>query len=381
MRVDVFGLWVYSLLNGQQTAALQIRGPAMMKKIPTNAHKKLAAVRALTANYPAVGYGTDVSDAVTSSITTAAAAWAAFDEYGQRWGWGVYEDSDGSYELGSGRYAGRSYLIAPADHRSILSIHARDAATVERAAEMERQAFRIEATAHGMAIIRGLDGLRYKITTEAAGGRATISRMRDGSLLPLSILAEAQRDSSWFSVQVVPEATVYRQPEVPGLLEASSIIIEWSEAEQFSEGQEFSGPACWAQVNARAALVKASGDHYYAKTSFKVVWPDGEVYSGRWDICANDHDGATLERHILDHMSVYAGLFIPEHMTADQVAEHVRALKIDPADFVAWLGKYRVGSALGGHLRREGYSFEGPAAKPRVQVWSDGSAVIPAHLN
>ncbi len=52
----------------------------------------------------------------------------------------------------------------------------------------------------------------------------------------------------------------------------------------------------------------------YDKCDFAVRYADGETYEGRYDLTYDDVVGASLARHMSDHVTFSAGVRLPEHL-------------------------------------------------------------------
>lgn len=254
-----------------------------MKTIARTHIKKLAAVRALP--LLVVAHSTDIYDSPTQEWGTLTDAWARYDSWDHL---SVFDREDGSYEIGT-KYSSAFYLF-PEGHR----LHTEMLNRVKRAEEF--------------------------------AAKREAKRLAD---------MEAER-----AAYVAPEG------QNGELINAVSIKIEWSECGLFDDNQVFSGADCWAQVDAisnraRAALIN-SGRGGYDKTKFVITFADGQTYSGRWDIAANDHDGRTLADHVLSCLRFYAGETQPDHLSTEDYAHCVHG---KGAEATAFLNTYRIGAA------------------------------------
>lgn len=102
----------------------------------------------------------------------------------------------------------------------------------------------------------------------------------------------------------------------------------------------------------------------YDKCNFKVTFADGETYSGRYDLEADETETADVAGHIYRHLAWYANIFWPVHRTLDQVNE-------TPEEFQKWLDTYDLNGwngvdekpvpppafAVGSHVELKLYSF------------------------
>ncbi len=333
--------------------------------------RQVARLRIESAGWVAIEHGTDMGDNPTRDLVPAAAAWAWYD----RWeDCRIYEMPDGSYRIGGGAYHAR-YEIAPEDHPIIRQI--REAAARAEQAEADRRA--LLATLLPQGIVEGVAYLRAEDLPH--GG--VVWRAYNEELRPLFLSAH-NRDALRVQVEswrdrwgrrltprdyptperpsLPPLPDLIRQTDHPGLIDAVSIRVEWSESAAFMDGQEFTGPGCWAAFDAckrravemrRAAGLSSGG---YDKTKFVVTFADGHTYGGRYDIACNGHDGTTLEQHILSHATFYTGMRCPAHMTAEHYAEVV-AQDGRADEWRDFLTRYRIGRRV----------------KPRARVWSDGT--------
>lgn len=295
----------------------------MWTTIPRNHKKKIAALRAQTAQHIAMRHATDVTDAPVMVSSTPAEAWAWLDAHTDT---RVQVTPDGRVILGT-KYAYVFTLIEPGSeaHRNHL-------AAEERAAQYRARR------------------LAYDQQREAERVAAEIQQGTDTAAEDAALVA------------------AYQASTPRDLIPAVKIVIEWSEAAQFGEGEEISGPGMWAEFNRRAAdarrarleEARAGG---YDKTKFHVHYADGETYSGRYDIAVNNHDGATLEAHILNHVRFMTGQHQPAHFTAEEYAAYLLAAGNVSEEYARFLARYRIG----------GTPAQPRAEKPRVRLNLDGT--------
>jgi len=83
----------------------------------------------------------------------------------------------------------------------------------------------------------------------------------------------------------------------------------------------------------------------YNKVDFRVIWEDGEIYEGRYDLVHQDTTRADLAGHMKDFCSFHGGLWCPPHMKKKVYEEFMERQEQDPdapkrMEFVRFLEKY-----------------------------------------
>lgn len=98
----------------------------------------------------------------------------------------------------------------------------------------------------------------------------------------------------------------------------------------------------WAEANAKLSTWSndAPKDGCYDKTDFKIVWADGEVYEGRYDLQHWSVEFPDLAGHVRDFLMFYAGQRCPNHMTTEEYEAYVGREPETMATCAAWLTKY-----------------------------------------
>lgn len=109
----------------------------------------------------------------------------------------------------------------------------------------------------------------------------------------------------------------------------------------FSEGlpmapKEFIGENCWEQfqkfANLRAKDYEFSlnGKPWlgYLKTDFKIVFLNGEIYRGRYDITKDGFEnGKTLAEHIRDFILFNSGQKCPKHLKKEDYTDFLSKME------------------------------------------------------
>lgn len=65
----------------------------------------------------------------------------------------------------------------------------------------------------------------------------------------------------------------------------------------------------------------------YDKVDFKVEWEDGSIYTGRYDLVREDVSRASLDGHIREVASFYAGLRRPHDLGQDKYEFAVKSME------------------------------------------------------
>lgn len=128
----------------------------------------------------------------------------------------------------------------------------------------------------------------------------------------------------------------------------------------------FEGPNVWAQaqrcIDEICETAPKTGG--YDKTDFKVIFADGEEYTGRIDLSHPSYekrDITNLADHIAQHCHFHLGLWRPSHMSVDQYR-----------DFLAQMRRFH--PEIDADLRRFSVNYEVPSqwAKHIQSLSSDG---------
>lgn len=130
---------------------------------------------------------------------------------------------------------------------------------------------------------------------------------------------------------------------------ATSITFNWKEGDQ-DDDMPKSFPT-WRAANEqlRQWARHAPRTGGYDKTDFTITWSDGDSYTGRFDLQYQDALRHTkfglLGDHIYEHVSFYAGIRRPAHITEAQYA--ILAGNVEAAEYREFLSA---------HLLRDAFS-------------------------
>ena len=83
----------------------------------------------------------------------------------------------------------------------------------------------------------------------------------------------------------------------------------------------------------------------YNKVDFRVIWEDGEIYEGRYDLVRQDMTKANLAQHMREFCSFHGGLWCPSHVKQEVYEEFLERQEQDPdapkrMDFVRFVEEY-----------------------------------------
>lgn len=112
------------------------------------------------------------------------------------------------------------------------------------------------------------------------------------------------------------------------------VELLWSENLSFQ--QRFCGPVrCNSLARADTLLRGMAATvprNNYDRTAFRVVWDDGEVYEGRYDLKhasvgqSNRGQQVSLSQHIRDHLELHCGRWKPPHTSKGTNREYLHSI-------------------------------------------------------
>jgi hypothetical protein len=115
-------------------------------------------------------------------------------------------------------------------------------------------------------------------------------------------------------------------------IKVKEIIFEWSESAEIEDGLTVSTFAEADQIIRKIAY-HAPDNGAYDKTAFKLVFEDGQTYSGRYDVQYKDRINGSLSKHVKDFVRFSAGLEKPSHMSQRDWENLIRDSKADWLEF------------------------------------------------
>jgi hypothetical protein len=83
----------------------------------------------------------------------------------------------------------------------------------------------------------------------------------------------------------------------------------------------------------------------YHKVDFRVIWEDGEIYEGRYDLVRQDMTQANLAQHMHEFCSFHGGLWCPSHMKKEVYEQFIERQEQNPdapkpMEFARFVEKY-----------------------------------------
>lgn len=81
------------------------------------------------------------------------------------------------------------------------------------------------------------------------------------------------------------------------------------------------------------------------KVDFRVIWEDGRIYEGVYDLVRQDMAQANLAQHMHEFCSFHGGLWCPSHMKREVYEEFIERQQKDPSapkreEFIEFVEKY-----------------------------------------
>lgn len=96
-------------------------------------------------------------------------------------------------------------------------------------------------------------------------------------------------------------------------IKVASIVFEWSESAEVKDGHTVTTFAEANEIIRQIGSAKESQG--YDKTAFKLIFEDGQEYTGRYDVMKKDAYNGDLSKHVTDFVMFSAGLKQPTHMS------------------------------------------------------------------
>jgi len=146
---------------------------------------------------------------------------------------------------------------------------------------------------------------------------------------------------------VLKSETPQDQSPAPGGLQITITRAEGNtETDTFEPVTVASFAAADAVLHAWSETAPSRGG--YDKCDFSIIWPNGDTYSGRYDLKHHSKEPASLTRHMVDNGEFHTGKFCPLHMSQadydsflkNHVSEERRAVYALVLETMAGLGAY-----------------------------------------